>query len=78
MASVAVASAMLRPKDASAYLGLSIATLARMRAAGGGPRFVQLYSTTVSYSRDDLDAWLSSRPRFKSTADRTVAEAGAA
>jgi len=71
------ASPMLRPRDAAEYIGLSVASLARMRCDGSGPVFVALYSAGIGYDRADLDAWLASRPRFKSTTERTVAHTAA-
>lgn len=74
-----VAPQFLRPKDAAVYLGLSIATVARMRADGTGPVFTQLLNASaVTYEIAALDAWLRHRPRYKSTSERTVAETVAA
>ena len=73
-----VAPQFLRPKDAAVYLGLSIATVARMRADGTGPEFTQLNASAVTYEIAALDAWLRHRPRYKSTTERTVAETAAA
>ena len=70
--------AVLRPRDAARHVGLSLATLARMRTDGTGPQFVQLHGRNIAYTRASLDAFLASRPTFKSTAERTVAEVVAA
>lgn len=43
-------------KNASKYVGLSTATLAMMRCAGTGPRFVK--RGRVFYFKEDLDGWL--------------------
>ena len=43
-------------RNAAAYLGFSIKTLAMQRCAGTGPRFVK--RGRVFYFRQDLDEWL--------------------
>jgi hypothetical protein len=43
-------------KNAARYVGLKEKTLAMMRSAGEGPRFVK--RGRVFYFRDDLDAWI--------------------
>ena len=43
-------------KNAAAYLGLSIKTLAMKRCDGSGPVFVK--RGRIFYYRDDLDKWL--------------------
>lgn len=43
-------------KNAASYLGLSPKTLAMMRCAGSGPKFVK--RGRVFYYRQDLDEWL--------------------
>jgi hypothetical protein len=53
-------------RDAAAYLGLSVKTLAMKRCAGTGPPFVK--AGRVFYFRADLDQWLRSR-RVNSTAE---------
>lgn len=68
-----VAATVLRPAHAAKYCGLSEATFARMRGDGNGPEFVQLNMKAIGYRIADLDAWLASRPRFKSTSARDVA-----
>lgn len=44
-------------KNAAAYIGLSIKTLAMKASAGTGPKFVKLGK--VWYWKQDIDAWLS-------------------
>ena len=68
-----IAAPVLRPAYAAKYCGLSEATFARMRGDGNGPEFVQLNMKAIGYRVADLDAWLASRPRFKSTSARDVA-----
>jgi excisionase family DNA binding protein len=57
----------MTPREAAAYLALSVGRLAKMRLAGDSPRFAKI-GASVRYRRDDLDAWLQSRMR-KSTSD---------
>ena len=48
------------PKDAAAYLSMSLRGLEDMRARGEGPKFAKVGSRLVRYHRADLDAWLQS------------------
>jgi hypothetical protein len=52
--------------NAAQYLGLSMKTLAMMRTAGTGPKFVK--RGRVFYFLEDLQAWLCAQPRVHSTA----------
>lgn len=49
----------LDTKNASAYVGLSVKTLAQFRCQGKGPRFVKPTRGKVFYYKDDLDAWIN-------------------
>jgi hypothetical protein len=61
----------LDSENAARFLGLSPKTLAMMRTAGTGPKFVK--RGRVFYYLDDLQAWLGEPPRVRSTAQaRTV------
>ena len=62
-------SAVLSPCEASRYLGVAQATLAKMRCWGGGPEYLKL-GRKVAYERSALDPWLKSR-RVRSTSDAT-------
>jgi hypothetical protein len=53
-------------KNAAAYLGLSQKTLAMMRCAGDGPKFIK--RGRVFYFKEDLDEWIARAGRFTSTA----------
>jgi predicted DNA-binding transcriptional regulator AlpA len=53
--------------EASAYIGLSVSTLNKLRVFGGGPVFLKL-GRRVAYNIADLDAWLDSKRRA-STSD---------
>lgn len=46
----------LDAKNAAAYLGLSVKTLAMKRCTGKGPRFVK--RGRIFYFKHDLDSWL--------------------
>jgi len=59
--------AILTPREAANYLGLSTSWLAKLRLTGEGPPFLKL-GRQVRYWRADLDAWLSARLR-RSTSD---------
>lgn len=67
-------STLIAPADAAKLLGdISVTTLAAWRVSGEGPRFLKLGSR-VFYDRDDLSAWLATRPRHQSTSElETVA-----
>lgn len=54
-------SKILRVADLTGYLGLSRATIHRLRAAGGFPRPIQLSLRTVGFRQNEIDEWLSSR-----------------
>ena len=46
----------LDAKNAAVYLGLKVKTLAMLRCAGRGPKYVK--RGRVFYFREDLDDWL--------------------
>lgn len=54
------------PKAAS-HVGLTVATLAKLRCWGGGPAYLKL-GRRVMYERHLLDAWVSER-RVRNTSD---------
>ena len=49
-------------REAAAYLGISVSTLAKLRLTGKGPRYVKL-GRRVLYDVRDLEAWAASRKR---------------
>lgn len=67
-------SAVLRPPQAAAVLGLSVHTLATMRVRGGGPTFYKL-GRAVAYRLTDLMDWFNARAR-RSTSDKGGNEYG--
>ena len=58
---------MLTTKDAAAYLGLAVQTLAKLRVVGGSPPFYK-FGRQVLYDRAELDSWIAAR-RHRSTSD---------
>jgi hypothetical protein len=56
----------LNTDNAAQYLGLSTKTLAMMRSAGTGPKFVK--RGRIFYFLEDLEAWMAEHPRVHSTA----------
>lgn len=60
-------------ENAARFLGLSPKTLAMMRTAGTGPKFVK--RGRVFYYLEDLKAWLAEQPRVRSTAQARLAVA---
>lgn len=46
---------------AADFVKLSTRTLQQMRAAGRGPRWVQLSGRRIAYRRADLAAWVQTR-----------------
>lgn len=67
-------STLLNTQQAAERLGLARATLAKLRAQGGGPPFVKL-GAKVLYPEAELCAWLEGQPRHTSTAQTTTREA---
>jgi predicted DNA-binding transcriptional regulator AlpA len=55
----------LRAPEVARYLGLSPATLAKMRITGDGPAFSKAGCRAVVYALADLDDWLASRRRTR-------------
>ncbi len=54
-------------KNAAAYVGCSVKTLAMYATQGKGPKYVRL-GGKVFYYKQDLDDWIASHPRGTSTA----------
>lgn len=55
-------SRLLAPRDASRYLGRSVAALAQLRYRGTGPRFIHA-GGRIRYRQADVDAWLRNGER---------------
>lgn len=53
---------VLRKKEAAKFLGISIATLDRLRNAGDFAKPVQLSVQAIGFMQKDLEEWLSNRP----------------
>lgn len=60
----------LRAPEAALYSGLSVATLAKLRSVGGGPRFFRR-GRMVLYTRAQLDEWCQGEGERRSTADQS-------
>ena len=54
-------------QNAAAYTGYSVKTLAMLRCAGTGPKFIK--RGRVFYYKDDLEEWLNGVRRVSSTAE---------
>lgn len=52
--------------NAAQYLALSPKTLAMIRSAGTGPKFIK--RGRIFYFLEDLQAWLAEQPRVRTTA----------
>lgn len=65
------AERIVSTSEATFLLGISRASLQRLRSNGGGPRFVKLGKRKVAYRMADLEEWLDSRAAI-STADVRV------
>lgn len=61
-------SPALDTAQASAYTGLSIPYLEKLRCVGGGPRFVKYGRRAVRYLKADIDLWLVART-FENTSE---------
>jgi len=52
---------ILRPRELSHYIGLSLATLWRLRRAGSLPEPIRLSPNCVGWRTSVIDAWLATR-----------------
>jgi predicted DNA-binding transcriptional regulator AlpA len=52
---------LLTEKELSAWVGVSLPNLQRMRSNGTGPRYVQLSPRRIGYRKSDVEAWLTAR-----------------
>lgn len=57
-----LAAHVLRKREAAKLIGLSVATLDRLRAAGTFVRPIRLGEQAIGFLRQDLEAWIASRP----------------
>jgi hypothetical protein len=73
------ALAFLRTRDAAPRVGLTPATLEKLRVIGGGPPFYRVGPKRILYDPSDLDSWVRSK-KFASTSQRieSPADNGAA
>ena len=68
--------ANFRTRQAADYLQVSKSLLDKLRCYGGGPVYAKLGSTVI-YSSDDLDAWLTTKKRQTANDNRRT-DCGAA
>lgn len=61
---------LLTPEEVAEWTGLSVGTLANLRYAGGGPKFIKLSRKTVRYFRRHVDEWLEAGVRERTGAPR--------
>jgi hypothetical protein len=61
---------MLNTKATAQLTGLALATLAKLRCLGGGPKFFAL-GRKILYRRSDLIEWLNAR-RFANTTEAAL------
>ena len=54
---------IIRRRDLPAIVGLSLATINRVRTRGDFPAPRQLGPAAVGFLRSDIDRWLTSRPQ---------------
>jgi prophage regulatory protein len=52
---------ILRPRELASYIGLSLATLWRLRRAGSLPEPIRLSPNCVGWRVSVIDAWLVAR-----------------
>jgi predicted DNA-binding transcriptional regulator AlpA len=62
----------LRTEAAAARVGLSPATMEKLRCLGGGPPYFKVSRKRVVYDTTELDAWARSK-RFESTSGSPAA-----
>jgi hypothetical protein len=62
--------ALFDARAAARFIGLAVATLAKLRCIGGGPAYFKL-GRKVLYRRSDLAAWLNAR-RVSNTTEAAV------
>jgi len=60
-------------RAAALYLGTTDVTLRKWRCEGIGPQWLKISVARVRYLRADLDAWLTTRPRYQSTSEHKSA-----
>jgi predicted DNA-binding transcriptional regulator AlpA len=56
---------LLTEKDLSAWLGISLPSLQRMRCRGTGSCFVRLSERRIAYRKSDVEEWLSARITYR-------------
>jgi predicted DNA-binding transcriptional regulator AlpA len=64
-----VEPAIFSPRAAAAYIGITVRTLLRWREdpSVGFPPAIELSTQRIGWRREDLDAWIASRPRRRAS-----------
>ncbi len=57
----------------SDLIGITTQHAAQMRHAGTGPAFIKITGRQVRYRWEDIEAWLESRTRTRTTAGNAIA-----
>jgi predicted DNA-binding transcriptional regulator AlpA len=52
---------LLNEKELSAWLGISVPSIQRLRTNGCGPAFVRLSERRLGYRKSEVEAWLKTR-----------------
>lgn len=63
------AKLILTPLEAAKELSVHVNTLAKIRIAGSGPKFIRLAPHKIGYRMSDLEAFLESRVRTSTAQD---------
>ena len=53
---------IIRRTQLPAILGISMATIDRLRAAGTFPKPIRLGEQAIGFTQNSIDAWIASRP----------------
>lgn len=62
----ATAPALLKRKDAAAWLGITTSALAQLAYRGTGPKYVIIGTRTVRYRMSDLEDYVNANVRTQS------------
>lgn len=68
---------IVRMNELLTILGVSRATINRIRAAGNFPKPVELGPNSIGFKRDEIDAWIANRPvksHFTDSLDLSIDE----
>ena len=54
----------MNEQQVAEYLSMSVGSVRKWRRLGGGPKFIKI-GRSVRYRREDVEAWLGSRPGLR-------------